>query len=340
MLKKTLFGSLIMLAIGNAAASPVSPEESVQQFYMAAASNSCELAAKLRPGFSTERCEKLSDANIRSLSALANDGENAVVALDIGVISGGSAQDFNGYIHLQKQQGEWVLLDYAEAASTKAADYISRHVKGGETTYITATDKQEASATSPQQAAPASTADVISDNPAETLAMLRTRFPAYINGKIALVDVDKQRISIYQGEQKLGEFPVSTATKGMGSKAGSDKTPLGAHRISQKFGDNARKGSIFKARQDTGTLADIITEPKDVPTDYVTTRILWLDGLEPGKNKGGNVDSQERFIYIHGTPEEGLIGQPASHGCIRMKNDDVLKVYQLLDTDTLVYIGE
>lgn len=340
MLKKTLLGSLILLAAGNACSSPDSPEESVRQFYMAAASNSCELAAKLRPGFTAERCEKLTKADINNLSSLANDGENAVVSLNIDVVSGDQPQNFNGYIHLQKQQNEWVLLDFSEAANTNAADFVAQHVKVGETTYIMPANTQQTPADSPQQMAPSANTDMIGDDPATTLAMLRERFPEYAQNKIALVDVGKQSMSIYQGDQKLGEFPVSTATKGVGSKAGSDKTPLGAHRISQKFGDDARKGTIFQARQNTGAIADIITEPKDIPTDYVTTRVLWLDGLEPGKNKGGNVDSQSRFIYIHGTPEEGLIGKPASHGCIRMKNDDVIKVYQLLDTDTLVYIGE
>lgn len=338
MLKKTLLGSLIMLATASVSSSPVSPEESVRQYYMAATSNSCELAIKLRPKFTMERCKSLTGAEIRSLEALANDGDNAVVSLDIDVVASGEAKEFKGYVHLQKQQGEWILLDFTEAANTSATDYIAQHVKGGDNTFVMSANTEPA--VSPQQqAAPEPSADVI-DNPAETLAMLRERFPEYVQGKIALVDVGSQMMSIYQGEQKLGEFPVSTATKGVGSKAGSDKTPLGAHRISQKFGDNARRGTIFQARKDTGVIADIITAPEDVPTDYVTTRVLWLDGLEPGKNKGGNVDSQSRFIYIHGTPEEGLIGKPASHGCIRMKNDDVIRVYQLLDTDTLVYIGE
>lgn len=312
MLQKALSISVLILATVTVYASPDAPEESVRQFYAAATSKNCALAIKLRPGFTQDRCEKLETATIRSLTVVSNDGNKAVVAADLGLESGGKPQDFKGSIHLQKQQGEWVLTEYEAATSTDMPPQ--------------------------QQAAP--TTDVIGDNPAETLTMLRERFPRYAQGKIVLVDVDKQRMSIYQGQEKLGEFPVSTASKGVGSAAGSDKTPLGAHRISQKFGDDARKGTIFKARQDTGTLADIITEPKDVPADYVTTRILWLDGLEPGKNKGGSVDSQDRFIYIHGTPEEGLIGKPASHGCVRMKNDDVIRVYQLLDSDTLVYIGQ
>ena len=327
MLKKTLLGSLLVLVMSNAAASPDSPEDSVQQFYEAATSNRCERAAELRPNFSTDRCEKLTKAEIRRTSLLANDGKNAAVALEVSLVSDDKAQDFNGYVQLQKQRGEWVLLDYADVAKITAADFVAQYVR-------------QAPADSPQQASKSLNADVIDENPAVTLDRLRERFPEFAHGNIALVNVSEQRMSIYQGQQKLGDFPISTATKGAGSAAGSDKTPLGAHRISQKFGDNARKGTIFKARQDTGTLADIITEPKDVPTDYVTTRVLWLDGLEPGKNKGGDVDSQSRFIYIHGTPEEGLIGRPASHGCIRMKNDDVIRVYQLLDTDTLVYIAQ
>lgn len=182
--------------------------------------------------------------------------------------------------------------------------------------------------------------DVVGDDPATTLAMLTKRFPEYADGKIALVDVSRQHMAIYEKGEKLADFPVSTAVKGVGNEAGSDQTPLGAHRISEKFGDDARRGSIFTARQNTGKIADILTSPKDVPTDYVTSRILWLDGLEPGKNQGGDVDSHSRYIYIHGTPEEGLIGKPASHGCIRMKNDDVIRVYDLLDKNTLVYIGE
>jgi lipoprotein-anchoring transpeptidase ErfK/SrfK len=327
-MKKVVMGSLFVLAGANVFASADSPEESVQQFYAAAVGGHCERAAELRPGFTKARCEKLGKADIQSVASLANDGVNAVVKADIELVSGGAAQHFNGYIHLQKRQEDWVLMDFSEAASTREADYIARRVK----TAVTG----QTPLTNPVTDAP----DVIGDDPVATLAMLAKRFPDYANGKIALVDVSRQRMMLYENGRKLAEFPVSTAVKGVGSQAGSDQTPLGAHRISEKFGDDAQRGSIFTARNDTGQTADILTTPEDVPTDYVTTRILWLDGLEPGKNQGGDVDSHSRFIYIHGTPEEGLIGKPASHGCIRMKNDDVMRVYDLLDKNTLVYIGE
>lgn len=323
-MKEIIFGSLLVLVGAGVSASTDSPEESVQQFYDAAVAGQCDRALVLRPDFSNARCEKLGKADVHSVVSLANNGTDAVVKADIQLVSGGASQQFNGYIHLRKQQEEWVLMDFADASSTREADYITRHVKTAEAGGVTGND------------AP----DVIGDDPVATLAMLEKRFPEYTGRKIALVDVSRQGMVVYENGQKLADFPVSTATKGVGSQAGSDQTPLGAHRISEKFGDGARRGSIFMARNDTGKIADIITAPDDVPTDYVTTRILWLDGLEPGKNQGGSVDSHSRFIYIHGTPEEGLIGKPASHGCIRMKNDDVIRVYDLLDKDTLVYIGE
>jgi len=100
-------------------------------------------------------------------------------------------------------------------------------------------------------------------------------------------------------------------------------------------------GAIFKARQNTGRIAQILTGADERSTaDNVTTRILWLDGLEPGVNKGGNVDSYERYIYIHGTDEEGRLGNPASHGCIRMRNADVIDLFNRVDEDTLVVITQ
>lgn len=326
-MKRVILASLCLLAGSEVFAGTDSPEEGVRQFYGVALSGHCERAAFLRPGFTKSRCEKLHKADIGALSPLANDGSNAVVMATIALVSAGASQQFNGYIHLQKRQGEWILLDFAEASGTNQADYISRHVK------IVDTPDQ------PIAPLVAEMANVIGDDPAETLAMLTKRFPSYAGRPFVLVDVSRQNLMVYQDGQKLADFPVSTAVKGAGNQAGSDQTPLGAHRVSEKFGDTASLGSIFIARQDSGKIADILTEAKDLPTDHVTTRILWLDGLELGKNQGGDVDSHRRFIYIHGTPEEGLIGKPASHGCIRMKNNDVISLYELIGLDALVYIG-
>lgn len=98
------------------------------------------------------------------------------------------------------------------------------------------------------------------------------------------------------------------------------------------------KGAILQERIFNGQIANIYTDSTDIYEDKVTSRILWLTGTEEGINKGGNVDTYNRYIYIHGTPEEGLIGQPASHGCIRMKNDDVISLYSSIGLNTPVLI--
>ncbi len=175
---------------------------------------------------------------------------------------------------------------------------------------------------------------------APVLADLQQRFPTYSTHKVLLVDTTIERMYLLVDGRAVGEWPVSTAEKGVGSRKGSDQTPLGVHRIAEKIGAGAPLGSIFKSRQNTGQIVDILTTPgADSPADYVTSRILWLDGLEPGLNKGGDVDSKERFIYIHGTGEEGRIGTPASHGCIRMRNRDVINLFDQVDENTLVVIS-
>lgn len=173
------------------------------------------------------------------------------------------------------------------------------------------------------------------------LADLAKRFPDYDPKRILVVDATAQRLLLVEQGKAVEEWVISTASKGLGSEKGSDKTPLGVHRIAEKIGDGAPLGTIFKARQNTGEIVDSLTAPDaDSKADYVTSRILWLDGMEPGKNKGGDVDSRERYIYIHGTGEEGKLGKPASHGCIRMRNHDVIDLFDRVDKDTLVVITQ
>ena len=152
------------------------------------------------------------------------------------------------------------------------------------------------------------------------------------------VSVANQMLYLIDNEEVIEEYPISTSVYGIGSEAGSNKTPLGKHKILNKIGDKAPLGTIFKSRINTGRKAKIYTDSTDLEEDDVTTRILRLTGLEPGKNKGPGVDSYSRYIYIHGTPEEGLIGKPASHGCIRMKNADVIKLFDQVEEGTLVMI--
>ena len=136
----------------------------------------------------------------------------------------------------------------------------------------------------------------------------------------------------------MESFPISTSKYGEGSIENSFKTPLGSHEIKEKIGDNAHVNTIFVARNNTGEVANIIKSPINTESDHVTSRILWLNGLESGINNGPGVDSYSRYIYIHGTHEEGLIGQKASHGCIRMFNNDVIYLYDIVEKGTKVYI--
>ena len=153
-----------------------------------------------------------------------------------------------------------------------------------------------------------------------------------------LVDISEQRLYLKSGEQTLVSYPISTSKYGEGSKENSFKTPLGNHIIKEKIGENAPINTIFISRINTKNIASIENKPKNTENDYVTSRIMWLEGEENGVNKGPGIDSYERYIYIHGTHEEGLIGVKASHGCIRMFNIDVIDLYDRIYNGTKVII--
>ena len=153
-----------------------------------------------------------------------------------------------------------------------------------------------------------------------------------------MVDDSEQRMYWYKNDKLVQKFTISTAANGLGNKPESNTTPAGAHRISTKIGKNAARGAVFDKLQNTGEIAKIYTKPNYSATALVLSRILRLDGLEPGKNKGGSVDTFNRAIYFHGTNKEGNLGKRASHGCIRMKNDEVIELFGQVSVDTLVYI--
>ena len=153
-----------------------------------------------------------------------------------------------------------------------------------------------------------------------------------------IIDISEQRLYLIKNSSIIESFPISTSKFGEGSTENSFKTPLGNHKIKDKIGDNADLNTIFVSRINTKRKASIIREDIDSDDDHVTSRILWLDGQEEGLNKGKGVDSYNRYIYIHGTHEEGLIGQKASHGCIRMFNNDVIYLYDIVKEGTNVYI--
>mgnify|MGYP003932233373 FL=1 len=153
------------------------------------------------------------------------------------------------------------------------------------------------------------------------------------------IDISLQRLYLVDNSTIISSYPISSSKYGEGSKQNSFKTPLGSHMIKEMIGDQVPKNTIFISRINTQREAKIIHDQENSDNDYVTTRIMWLDGLEDGKNKGKGVDSYNRYIYIHGTHEEGLIGQKASHGCIRMFNSDVIELFSVVKKGTKVYIS-
>lgn len=159
------------------------------------------------------------------------------------------------------------------------------------------------------------------------------------------IDVDSRLQRLYlwepypEGDMLIREYPVSTAKNGLGEHSGSYCTPRGRHRIVEKIGDRQPMYAIFKARVPTGEIWTPKMSEDKPGSDWILTRILWLDGMEEGKNKGGTVDSHSRYIYIHGSNEEHLIGTPASHGCIRMRNADVIDLFNLVEEGTEVNIS-
>jgi hypothetical protein len=172
----------------------------------------------------------------------------------------------------------------------------------------------------------------------EALQKLEVSFGLTSDEYAVIVSVPEQELRLVKGKETVRLYMISTSKKGTGNRAGSNKTPLGTHCIAQKIGHGAQFGSIFHSRRNTRRIAQIHREKTDSRKDLKTTRILRLEGAEPGINKGDGIDTYDRYIYIHGTPEEGLIGTPASNGCIRMKNGDVMEFFDLVNEGTLVEI--
>jgi L,D-transpeptidase catalytic domain len=129
------------------------------------------------------------------------------------------------------------------------------------------------------------------------------------------------------------DYRCSTSKFGIGAVAGSNCTPLGLHRIVEKIGGGWPVGTVFRSRQMVGFTW------QGLPLAPITNRIMWLEGLEPGVNRGGNVDTHARYVYIHGTGDEPTLGRPASHGCIHLAADDLLPLYDFLPSGTLVWIA-
>ena len=155
------------------------------------------------------------------------------------------------------------------------------------------------------------------------------------------IKVTDQQLRLLDEDGKLiKQYPVSTSKYGTGNENGSEQTPLGLHRIKDKLGGAMPVNEVFIGRVPHGNLDECIERGVDLPDDVIMSRIMWLEGMEPGRNKGGYVDTYQRYIYIHGTNHEGDIGTPSSIGCIRMRNQDIVELFRLVDVGTEVLIEE
>lgn len=152
-----------------------------------------------------------------------------------------------------------------------------------------------------------------------------------------LIDLAQQYLYLPQHDKS---YVISSGKNGIGEQENSGKTPRGWHRIEKKFGADLPEHSVFVARQPTGEIYTPELADQFPQRDWILSRILWLYGLEPGFNQGEGCDTFARYIYIHGTPDTEPMGQPLSHGCIRMRNKDIIELFELLPEQALVYISE
>lgn len=141
------------------------------------------------------------------------------------------------------------------------------------------------------------------------------------------ISISRQTLTCFENDKQVDSFSISSALNGIGQQSGSGQTPLGEHYIRAKIGDGQPSCSVFVGRRPTGEIYSSKLACEFPNRDWILTRILWLCGTQPGKNRLGSVDSMQRYIYIHGTPDTEPMGVAKSHGCIRMRNVDVLKLY-------------
>lgn len=159
-----------------------------------------------------------------------------------------------------------------------------------------------------------------------------------IGERIIEIDLARQSLRLLEGDRVICEYSVSTAANGPGERNGSECTPRGRHEICRKIGAGSPENTVFVGRRPTGDLWTQELAARESGRDWILTRILWLRGCEPGRNLGGEVDTEARYIYIHGAPDDVEMGKPGSHGCIRMRNRDIVELFERVDEGTQVLI--
>ena len=153
--------------------------------------------------------------------------------------------------------------------------------------------------------------------------------------------ISNQTLTLYNDDGGIiARYSVSTAANGVGCTKDSGCTPQGAHIIRAKIGADVPVNTVFVGRRPTGEICTPELMAKFPNRDWILTRILWLSGTEIGKNRLGNVDTMQRYIYIHGTPDSTDMGEVGSHGCVRMRNADVIELFDLVEAGTKVFISE
>ncbi len=153
------------------------------------------------------------------------------------------------------------------------------------------------------------------------------------------IDISAQSLSLLSGDgNRLYRYLVSTAANGPGQENDSGCTPMGKHIIRAKIGDGEAVNTVFRGRRSSGEVYETGMRDQQPGRDWILTRILWLSGCEPGFNRLGNVDTMRRYVYIHGTPDEVEMGAPGSHGCIRMRNAELLQIFNRVSVGTPVLI--
>ena len=154
------------------------------------------------------------------------------------------------------------------------------------------------------------------------------------------IDISRQQLVLREGERILRTYSVSTAKKGAGEKNGSFCTPRGRHIVRAKIGAGQPANTVFVRRRPTGEVWSPELHARYPGRDWMLTRILWLSGCEPGKNRLGDVDTMRRYIYLHGSPDLAEMGKPGSIGCVRMRNRDIVELFDLVPPYTPVEIRE
>jgi lipoprotein-anchoring transpeptidase ErfK/SrfK len=152
------------------------------------------------------------------------------------------------------------------------------------------------------------------------------------------VSIPEQRLRLFEAGRVIMDVLVSTASNGPGERRGSECTPRGWHQIRAKIGQGCPENTVFRGRRPTGEIYSPELAQANPQRDWILARILWLSGLEPGRNRLGEVDTMRRYVYIHGCPDEHAMGVPGSHGCVKMRNRELVELFDLVEAGTRVLI--